>query len=34
MLFERGGYKALGKGEIDSLSAVIILESWFEAQYG
>ncbi|MDF2183265.1 Holliday junction resolvase RuvX [Grimontia hollisae] len=32
-LFEYGGYKALGKGEIDSQSAVIIVESWFENQY-
>ena len=31
-LFARGGYKALTKGSIDSLSAVIILESWFENQ--
>ncbi|WP_333617403.1 Holliday junction resolvase RuvX [Mixta calida] len=29
-LFSRGGYKALTKGSVDSLSAVIILESWFE----
>ncbi len=29
-LFDRGGYKALSKGEVDSQSAVIILESWFE----
>lgn len=29
-LFERGGFRALSKGSIDSLSAVIILESWFE----
>lgn len=29
-LFSRGGYKALIKGSVDSLSAVIILESWFE----
>ncbi|MFD2178721.1 Holliday junction resolvase RuvX [Veronia pacifica] len=32
-LFEQGGYKALGKGKIDSQSAVIIVESWFENQY-
>lgn len=32
-LFEYGGYKALSKGNIDSQSAVIILESWFENQY-
>ncbi|NRB38504.1 MAG: Holliday junction resolvase RuvX [Pseudomonadales bacterium] len=31
-LFEHGGYKALSKGNIDSQSAVIILESWFERQ--
>ncbi len=29
-LFERGGYKALTKGQVDSQSAVIIVESWFE----
>ncbi|MBU2898737.1 Holliday junction resolvase RuvX [Vibrio hepatarius] len=33
-LFEFGGYKALTKGNVDCQSAVIILESWFEAQYG
>lgn len=32
-LFERGGFKALTKGSVDSLSAVIILESWFENHY-
>ncbi|RXJ72295.1 Holliday junction resolvase RuvX [Veronia nyctiphanis] len=32
-LFEHGGYRALGKGNIDSQSAVIIVESWFENQY-
>ena len=32
-LFERGGFRALSKGSIDSLSAVIILESWFENNY-
>ncbi|MEJ4045486.1 MULTISPECIES: Holliday junction resolvase RuvX [unclassified Erwinia] len=32
-LFERGGFRALSKGSVDSLSAVIILESWFENQY-
>lgn len=32
-LFERGGFRALSKGNVDSLSAVIILESWFENQY-
>ena len=29
-LFEHGGYKALTKGNVDSGSAVIILESWFD----
>ncbi len=29
-LFERGGFRALDKGSVDSASAVIILESWFE----
>ncbi|WP_318448210.1 Holliday junction resolvase RuvX [Photobacterium leiognathi] len=33
-LFERGGYRSLSKGNIDSQSAVVILESWFERQYG
>ena len=33
-LFDFGGYKALTKGNVDCQSAVIILESWFEAQYG
>ncbi|WP_028835643.1 MULTISPECIES: Holliday junction resolvase RuvX [unclassified Pseudoalteromonas] len=33
-LFERGGYKNLGKGNVDNMSAVIILESFFEASYG
>jgi len=28
-LFELGGYKKLTKGKIDSVSAVLILESWF-----
>ena len=32
-LFERGGYKNLGKGNVDNMSAVIILESFFEASY-
>lgn len=32
-LFERGGFRALSKGNVDSLSAVIILESWFESHY-
>ncbi|MFH8135496.1 Holliday junction resolvase RuvX [Pantoea osteomyelitidis] len=29
-LFERGGYRALNKGQVDSQSAVIILQDWFE----
>ncbi|MEX5412290.1 Holliday junction resolvase RuvX [Atlantibacter hermannii] len=29
-LFERGGFRALNKGSVDSASAVIILESYFE----
>lgn len=33
-LFDRGGYRNLSKGNIDSQSAVVILESWFEQQYG
>lgn len=33
-LFELGGFKKLTKGKVDSVSAVLILESWFEAQYG
>lgn len=32
-LFAQGGYKALTKGNVDSQSAVVILESWFEHQY-
>jgi len=32
-LFEKGGYKSLSKGRVDSQSAVIILESWFESLY-
>lgn len=31
-IFERGGYKALKKGKVDSISACLILESWFENQ--
>ncbi|RND29529.1 Holliday junction resolvase RuvX, partial [Vibrio cholerae] len=27
-------YKALSKGNVDCQSAVIILESWFESQWG
>ena len=30
-IFARGGYKALKKGKIDSISACLILESWFES---
>ena len=29
-LFERGGFRALEKGRVDSASAVVILESYFE----
>ncbi|QLK88157.1 Holliday junction resolvase RuvX [Arsenophonus endosymbiont of Aphis craccivora] len=29
-LFNQGGYRAFNKIKIDSISAVIILESWFE----
>ncbi len=29
-LFERGGFRALQKGQVDSQSAVIILEDWFD----
>ena len=32
-LFERGGYRNLKKGNIDSQSAVVILESYFENLY-
>lgn len=32
-IFERSGFRALSKGRVDSLSAVIILESWFENNY-
>ncbi|MCW9699903.1 MULTISPECIES: Holliday junction resolvase RuvX [unclassified Avibacterium] len=28
-IFQRGGFKALEKGKVDSISACIILESWF-----
>ncbi len=28
-LFNSGGYRALDKGSVDAMSAVIILESWF-----
>ncbi|MGL9769691.1 MAG: Holliday junction resolvase RuvX [Sodalis sp. (in: enterobacteria)] len=29
-LFKRGGFRALEKGKVDTVSAVIILESWLE----
>lgn len=32
-LFEQGGYRALSKGKVDSVSAVIILESYFGQGY-
>ncbi len=32
-LFDRGGFRALSKGNVDSQSAVVIIESWFENQY-
>ncbi|CAM4017059.1 MULTISPECIES: Holliday junction resolvase RuvX [Shewanella] len=32
-LFEMGGYKALSKGQVDSMSAVLIIESYFENLY-
>ncbi|MNP01673.1 putative Holliday junction resolvase [compost metagenome] len=32
-LFEHGGFRALTKGSVDSASAVIILESFFEQGY-
>lgn len=32
-LFSRGGFRALNKGSVDSLSAVVILESWFESAW-
>lgn len=33
-LFDRGGFRALDKGSVDSASAVVILESWFEQHSG
>ncbi len=33
-IFEHGGYKALDKGKVDSVSAALILESWMESFYG
>lgn len=32
-LFEFGGYKALTKGQVDAMSAVLIIESYFENQF-
>lgn len=32
-IFSYGGYKALDKGKIDSVSAALILESWMENFY-
>lgn len=32
-IFERGGFKALDKGKVDSVSAALILESWMENFY-
>ncbi|HGF0768108.1 TPA: Holliday junction resolvase RuvX [Kluyvera georgiana] len=32
-LFEHGGFRALNKGSVDSASAVVILESFFEQGY-
>lgn len=31
-LFADGGYRALQKGRVDAISAVIILQSWFDQQ--
>lgn len=31
-IFARGGFKALKKDKVDSISACLILESWFENQ--
>ncbi|MCL1141547.1 Holliday junction resolvase RuvX [Shewanella gaetbuli] len=33
-LFELGGFKALTKGQVDAVSAVLIVESYFENQFG
>ena len=33
-LFEHGGFRALDKGSVDSASAVVILESFFEQSFG
>ncbi|GAA0789356.1 MULTISPECIES: Holliday junction resolvase RuvX [Pseudomonadati] len=32
-LFELGGFKALTKGQVDAVSAVLIIESYFENQF-
>lgn len=32
-IFSHGGYKALAKGKVDSVSAALILESWMENYY-
>jgi putative Holliday junction resolvase len=32
-LFAEGGYKKLTKDKVDSLSAKIIFESWYEQQH-
>lgn len=31
-IFQRGGFRALEKSKVDSISACIILESWFECR--
>ena len=33
-LFDHGGYRNLAKDKVDSMSAQIILESYFESLYG
>ncbi|GJH42157.1 Holliday junction resolvase RuvX [Pasteurella canis] len=33
-IFEYGGYRALDKSKVDSISACLILESWFEENNG
>lgn len=33
-LFELGGFKALTKGQVDAVSAVLIVESYFENHFG
>ena len=32
-IFSRGGSKALSKDKVDGISACLIIEGWFEAQY-